>query len=359
MSWNSSLSTYVWVFSVGRGNAAFVRSGLNQGSIVDMGKGNDFDPASFVKEQLVPKLDRYKGNMIAQALLSHPHADHIAQCGELKSDELAPALLTCPHDKDHDENTPSSEKLNWDRIEHEDSDHDLLDTYRSLYGKRALPLQTICYESRRTIPNLEYGIYYIRPPVCECLHEEDDNRYGNSTSIMYYFRHGAHSVLLPGDMTPEGMKQILDEGEGVEKRYTVFDNRSAANHPTWHKHSNSQPCLKSMLQERGLSILVAPHHGLESCFSEDLYAAIKKGKPQLVVISERKHKKTSDGRVDPRYQSERGASGLTVEIDGKQERRRSVSTIDGHHIMIVFAGTGLPRVYASKDPEELVEIACC
>ena len=68
-----SLSTHIFVFAIGRGSAAFVRSGLKQGFILDMGGGDLFDPARFVMERLVPGLDEYKKNKIAQAILSHPH----------------------------------------------------------------------------------------------------------------------------------------------------------------------------------------------------------------------------------------------------------------------------------------------
>ena len=70
-----SLSTHIFVFAIGRGSAAFVRSGLKQGFILDMGGGDLFDPARFVVKRLVPGLDEYKENTIAQAILSHPHKD--------------------------------------------------------------------------------------------------------------------------------------------------------------------------------------------------------------------------------------------------------------------------------------------
>ena len=34
----------------------------------------------------------------------------------------------------------------------------------------------------------------------------------------------------------------------------------------------------------------------------------------------------------------------------------SLSTANGHHIMIVFNGTGVPKVYAEKDPNDLLEV---
>lgn len=73
-----SVSTQIWIFSVGRGDAAIIRTGLNQGFILDM-NATGFDPAGFIKRNLVPKLDWYQDpqgvdHKIAQAILSHPHS---------------------------------------------------------------------------------------------------------------------------------------------------------------------------------------------------------------------------------------------------------------------------------------------
>lgn len=348
MSWEYSLATHIWIFSVGRGSSAFVRTGLNQGFIIDMGGSGaeEFSPAAFIKKHIAPRLDKYQGHSIAQAVLSHPHKDHIAECAELQNG-LAAKLLTCPHDKSKEEG------VNWARIKNPNAD-ELVNTYKSLYGSRNLPLQTIRFDSGRTIPNLEYGIYYIRPPKAEQLHA-DDNEYGNACSIMFYLRHGSQSILFPGDMTPEGMSHVLAERIGTEKRYSVLDRNFTANNPDWHEKTCDQPSLRSLLQNRGLSILVAPHHGLESCYSQELFDAMRGGKPQITVISERRHLHESDGCLHKMYQSELGSLGLPVELDGElQKNRKSVSTINGHHILIVFEGTGVPRIFANKDPEQLL-----
>ena len=79
-------------------------------------------------------------------------------------------------------------------------------------------------------------------------------------------------------------------------------------------------------------------------------------KPQLVVISERRHKDDSPGKIHESYQSEKGASGLRVSVEGVAECRRSLTTVNGHHILIEFRGSGQPRVYADKDPQKLLSI---
>lgn len=181
----------------------------------------------------------------------------------------------------------------------------------------------------------------------------DDLKYINATSIILFLRYGSNSILLPGDIPPEALEALLDEEQGSEKRYTKFDREFSA-FSDWHATTEDQPSLKSELGSYGLSILVAPHHGLESGYSSYLYECMKNGKPRLVVISEKRHRTPQDGNVDSRYQSEDGATGLDVEINGTTERRFSVSTRNNHHILIEFVGTGRPRVYASTDPTRLV-----
>jgi len=161
--------------------------------------------------------------------------------------------------------------------------------------------------------------------------------------------------LIPGDMNPDTFTHLLEEDEGLEKRYTIFDRSQSVLHPDWHKVTSDQPSLKFLLGSYGLSILVAPHHGLESGFSKDLYRSIKSEKPGLVVISEKRHLSDKDGKVDPFYQSENGAKGQYVYIEGKREACYSVSTRNNHHILILFQGTGgNPEVFLEKDPEKLL-----
>jgi len=286
MPWENSAETHIWIFNVGRGNAAVVRTGLNHGFTIDMACSDEFSPAAFIEATFSKKLSKYKDFRIAQAILSHPHRDHIQECEQLRDGKrLHPQLLTCPNDKQ------SGEEVDWDRIKDDrEGSAELLQTYRDLFKKRVPPLQTILYESNTRLASaLEYGLYYLRPPVCHELHPDDDNEYGNALSILFYLRYGVNTILLPGDMTPEGMERILDDGKGVEKRFTIFEPNFSEDHPNWHQETSDQPGLDSILDEYGLSILVAPHHGLESCFSQKLYHAMKDGKPQLVVISEKRH----------------------------------------------------------------------
>jgi len=344
-SWVSSQKSYIFIFNVGRGLSVFIRTALNQGIIYDFGSSDEFKPTEFLKENIIPYLDKYNGNYIAQAIISHPHSDHIAEISSLSDKMLYPALLTCPHDKTEGSKKP--EALDWERIKNPEYSKDLTEIYRSMYKGRSLPLQTVSYESSRVIPNLLYGIYYVRPPVVDVIFQNNDQEYGNGLSLLLYYRHGYHSILIPGDINPQCMEHILDEDYGMEKRFTVFDKTK---NPGWHKETSNQPSLRTILQSMDLSILLAPHHGLESGFSSKLYEAMKSKKPGLVVISEKRHLSKQDGKVHPFYQSENGAMGHKVSIEGeeKKDTSYSVSTRNGHHILIVFQGTGgSPKLYRS------------
>jgi hypothetical protein len=354
--WRETLFAYIWIFNVGRGLSVFIRTALNQGIMYDFGCSEEFSPTKFAKEHILPNLDGYGKSKIAQTIISHPHLDHISEIEQLFSSNSTfyAYLHTCPHDKGGPD--VEDERINWNRINNPGDAEEKVNIYKKLYNTRNLPLQTIQYNSSRSIPNLEYGIYYIRPPKVAELYPKDDQKYSNGTSLVLFFRQGLHTLLIPGDMPAEAMEHLLQEKPGCEKRYTIFDQSCSRAHPEWHLKTIDQPSLKSCLQTHGLSVLLAPHHGLESGYSEALYSCIKGGKPGLVIISEKRHLSDTDGKVETLYQSQEGANGLSINLERTIEDRYSLSTRDGHHILLVFPGTGgSPRVYAEKDPERLLE----
>lgn len=350
MPWNTSTDLYVWIFNVGRGSAAFLRTPLNHGMILDMSCSSEFSTSNFIVENLHKKLDAYENSKIAQAVLTHPHHDHISDCGPLTTNpKLHPALITCPNDKDADD------AVDWKRIKNRDGNKSLAQ-YKKLYEGRQLPLQTIKHlKANTTFLDLEYGLYYVKPSTCSQLHK-DDNEYGNSLSIVSYFRYGSQSILFPGDVTPLAMERLLNQSEGVEKRFTVFSKSTQIENPEWTTRTYNQPSLKSRLGTYGLSVLVAPHHGLESCYSTELYAAIKGSKPDLVAISEAYAVGENQGRIDGRYQSAEGASGVNMKVSGVDVFRRSITT-KSNHILIKLKGKGKPEVYAEKRIEDLMKWA--
>lgn len=355
-------NTYFFLFNVGRGLCAFIRLPIGTGILYDIGKSSDFNPLEFIEENILPRLTTQVFNL-DQIVLSHPHIDHIAGIDYLNDrwkEPFNPKLITCPHDKEAIDGY-EDERINWNRVNNPEGLTDKIEIYKSLYRERNLPLQTVKYEGHRYIPNLEYGIFYVRPPVCEELFPNDDQKYTNSTSLVLWYRHGNNTLLIPGDITPEALKLLLNEEEGIEKRFSLLQKSEMEKHPDWHIKTSDQPSLKSLLGKYGLSILVAPHHGLESGFSNELYEAIRGNKPDLVLIPEKRHTGQNDGHLASKYQSSKGANGLTVNIekidDSTEEKEKySLSTMNNHHILVVFKSSGKPKVYARKNAEELIKI---
>ena len=344
---NNDLKTYVFIFNVERELSVFIRTGLNLGIIYDCGSSEDFSPTSFIKENLLEGLDKYQKKHIAQLVLSHPHADHISEVGSFLDDQiLSPSLVTCPHDKKCD----PPEALDWDLITN-DAD-DLIDSYRKLYKDRHLPLQTIQYAENRSIPNLEYGLYYVQPPVIKNNIHSSAQDYSNAVSLVFYLRHGKNSILIPGDITPQTFKYILEQQPGTEKRYSCLE--ADKNKENWPKETDDQPSLLSLIKQ-GLSVLIAPHHGLESSYSEEFYNVCKDNLPKLVVISDKRHTGKNDGNISKVYQTEAGSQGIDVIQNGKAEFRHSVSTRNDDHILIVFDGNSLFKTYLEKDPKDLLK----
>jgi len=355
LQWFETLYTYAWIFNTGRGLSVCIRLPHNVGLIYDLGCSPEFSPARFIADHIAPRLSSYRDNSIAQCILSHPHADHIQEINAVighndESPPLCPNLLTCPNDKD-----PAT-AVDFSRIENEDN-RTLIEAYRQSYAKRCLPLQTIGTKVSCRVPNVEYGIYYMLPPAVDGVHVGDDQKYCNGLSIVLYLRHGHQTLLIPGDITPEVFTEVIWGSKRVEKRYTYFGGAPIEAPSDLHLRTSTQPTMGQLLSGRGLSVLVAPHHGLESCYSPDLFEAIKGNKPLINVISEKRHLGEADGKVDSRYQSAAGATGLSVDIEGEPSKCFSVSTRNDHHILVVFRGTdALPRVFLRRNVEELLSI---
>jgi len=359
--WASSRKSFILIFNVGRGLAIFIRTSINQGFIYDLGSSEGFSPLEFLEENIIPYLDKYiaadgKESNIAQRIISHPHADHFTDIGNLFDDDddekdiFYAGLHTCPHDK-----AGSDEMLDWNRMTNSGKSDALIEKYKLLYFGRNLPLQAIMYKGK-WFEQTEYGIYYVKPPIVDEICPDNDQDYSNGLSIVLYYKHGNHSILIPGDITPDVFNYLLDEEEGVEKRYTKFSKSFHVNHPDWHLKNSDQPSLKQLLQDHGLSILLAPHHGLESGFLDYLYEQLGERKPGLVVVSEKRHTDEGDGEVDPIYSSEEGSIGQNVYIDGEKSDSYSISTRNGHHILIIFDGSAKkPLVYLEKEAEDLIK----
>lgn len=343
-------STYVWVFSVGRGLSCFIKLGCGYGIMYDIGKASEFESVKFIDTNIKPHLRKHNGRCFAQLILSHPHADHISQIEDLNQDDFY--LITGPNDK------CKGEEIDYSRVNNPSNASNLVDEYKKLYANRNPPLQTIV--ANCSTCSLEYGIFYFRPPEIEKEFPDDDQLYTNSTSLILYIKHNDSTVLIPGDITPEIFERILNDEPGTEKRYSILKTNSGSILGKLQETpSEETPSLGKLLRKYGLTFLVAPHHGLESGFCDALFKNIKDNKVYLNIISERKHREgDNSGEIDKRYQSKEYSRGIDVytktgESQIKHEKRYSISTVTGDHILIKLEESSTKAVIA-KDPSLLL-----
>jgi len=118
-------------------------------------------------------------------------------------------------------------------------------------------------------------LYYIPPKECENNKNLEAQNYTNNLSLCVLIRDGNEQILFPGDLMKDGMEFII-------------------------KHNSS---LRNKLKD-GISILIAPHHGLKSSFSTYLFQHIKNEKTyRLNIVSEKITTPDSNRVVDTRYSS--------------------------------------------------------
>jgi len=353
--WVKKQYFWAWIFNVGRGNCAFVLTPSKDGILIDC--GGEETIISSVRKRILPlcrehKWGQDKRTRVGQVLISHPHVDHFRNIEEVI--DFNPFLWTCPNDKFPSTGYPD-ERLDWDLIENLGESEELEDLYRSAYAGRNLPLQTFVPTSQ--IPHFSYGLFYIPPPQCKPIENSintsesqlPEKDYANNTSIMVYFRFNKNSILFPGDMMSSGMKRALEVGcenrlvgEGIAEQFA--------------KRSASAEALRKWVNG-GCSVLVAPHHGLESAYSPEFFASLPVADPRVgvVVISEKAKPRKDEGNVHSNYQSNEKVKGISViRDDGTKAKKLSVTTRTDGHCLVAFRGMDEISVVVSQDLEWII-----
>lgn len=252
----------VVVFNVGSALSSYVELGKKK-IIVDIGKGNNF---SVVTDFLLPlfarrgELRRNGKYYLDQVIVSHPHADHSSDLGELyKYFDIG--LFTTPNDLSDE--FEKAKNVNWDLVD--DSESDEIKTIREIYRGRSLPLRE-CDLSAMTIG-------YLDPGKVENVTLLKNESYTNNIGIVLYISYG-YSVFFAADLQKEGMKKMLSLNLKLRDKL-----------------------------EKGVDFLVCPHHGLRSSFSTELFSVMKGGKTRRLNIVPEKISGDDNRKIDSRYSS--------------------------------------------------------
>lgn len=257
-------------------------------TVIDLGANQDFSP---VDDFLIPLSENNKfqiGNdnfnsgkfILDQLFLSHLDNDHISDYVKFR-EKFHPTYMTCPNDN-----------------ETQDSIFRIIINFFT--GENEARKLVLADMKTRTanVPNNPYGmspsnplvstipginLFYIRPTDCGA-DESLKSGYANNISLVLHAQVRDKTLLIPGDILKEGMKCLIE----------------------------NNPTFKNLISTAGIDYLIAPHHGLQTSFSEELFSNMAGNKTRLNIISEKVRVADSDENrsdVDSRYYSSDYSTG--------------------------------------------------
>lgn len=304
----------IWIFDIGRGFASAILTPNGKWILIDLGAKDDFNPVSdFIIPKLkAQKVTKNKDNkyLISQLIITHPHNDHMTTIEEFDK-HIYPSLLTVPNDVEH-QKQPAGGKVNWKLIKN--PTEELTDYLRkNMFPHREPPLRPTEDDKSK---GFIFRIYYLLPSVCENDKDLSQANYANNISVVVRLNYKGNVVLFCGDMMKDGMSKLLSSNK-------AFRNSSS---------------------NYGVDYLIAPHHGLRSSFSTELFQTFKDGKTRaLNIISERPTRKDSNEIVDDRYGNVEYCLGRNnLRRNGRTVRH--VRTSVAGHIRIILFESGRSRV---------------
>lgn len=269
------------VWDVKRGNAISLHLPNGRIVMVDCGSSEDCSPVMLLHS-------RYGVNLIHELIVTHPHADHMADLGTIHSLGMGPTVLYRP------------KGISEDAIKSGNTDKSVVDSYL-VADKR----YTAKLDPSDDIANPENtGGVRFRVFKPTAFSENDLN----NRSLVVVVSYGNEKILLTGDCTPAAMRELIEKES-----------------------------FKAEIA--GTTIMVAPHHGHESCYCPELMDELKKNpKLRICIISDGKD--TDEVSAVNKYAS--WCSGLSFLYDGiTPDFRKCLTTRKDGHI-VVDVGIGVP-----------------
>jgi len=292
----------ITILNVGGAFSAYAE--LNDKKVViDLGSGNGFSP---VNNFLLPLArngkftkspDKQEKYHLDQLFLSHLDNDHVSDYVEFRK-YFQPEFMTCPNKnpKQNDEFKINDELVG----DMEDSKQLVLDDMDARIPN-SLNYPHMSEDNPLISIINEVDLYYIKPIECESDSTLSTN-YANNISLVLFIKLGSKTIFIPGDMSKEGMQYLIENNLGLKKE----------------------------LADLGVDYYIAPHHGLQTSFSEYFFQTINGKKTRLNIISEKVRVEDSNENrsdVDSRYYGEEYSSGLNT------LKQRGVKTSIGHIVI--------------------------
>lgn len=228
------------LWDVGHGLSIWIKTPNGHNHWIDAGWNSDTDfcPAEHVKTH-------YKETKLDYLIISHPDQDHIQGLPGIKENLGDPRVLL------RNKTVPEKDKFGSGTLEYQKIYRDLDMRYTS----------EIPYETSPCNPSFNGGITIKSAGL-----DHSDGMKLNDTSIVVFYLYEGWLFVCPGDIESSGW-DIL-----------------------WNKYSTT---LNPLIGAAKWKILVAPHHGRTSGYSQPMMDTIK---PNLILISDEHGKEPTDRR---------------------------------------------------------------
>lgn len=212
------------VWNVKRGNAISLHLPNGKVVMVDCGSSDDVSPVSELKRQGV--------DTIHTLIITHPHSDHMADIEIIRKSGMGPNVLLRPNG------------IPCEDIKNGNTDQEVVNAYLAIDSRYIYP---VALENDICNPACTAGVgFKVFKP----------NKYSasdlNNRSLVVVLTYGGTTILLPGDCTPAAMKELLENHSFVDAI-------------------------------KGTNVLIAPHHGHESCYCKELMELIR---PWICIASD-------------------------------------------------------------------------
>ena len=271
------------VWNVKRGNAISLHLPNGKTVMIDCGNSDDCSPVDSLNKQQINKID--------WLVISHPHTDHMADLGTIIRLGMLPTVLTTA--------TTIAEST----IKEKNQDQGAVETYLSTCRIYNSPLKS-CYDPYN--PENTGGVVFATFAPIKYAESNLNNR-----SLVVVAVYGGTKILFMGDCTVDAQRELLSNSSFAEAI-------------------------------KGTNVLIAPHHGHDSCYCQELMDVIA---PWLCIVS--------DGKDSPEVSavSKYGehCSGIMFRnCNNERDKRVCLTTRNDGHITVDIPYCGGVYVQASK-----------
>lgn len=216
------------LWDVGHGLSIWIKTPNGQNHWIDLGKTDNFSPTEHVKKM-------YNVNNIDFLIISHTDKDHLEDITNFLNNFGEPSVIL------RNKSLPEKDKygeLNFD--------------YQREFKKiDTLFTKSVEWNKSPANPENNGGIEYLN-----CMNTYSENIKGNNTSVVVMFLYKDLLIVCPGDIEPKGWIVLW------ENNMIKFEN---------------------LIKRAETRVLIAPHHGRKSGYSQNMIHTIK---PHLVIISD-------------------------------------------------------------------------